>query len=425
MKKVYLVPILAVAVLSPFAVNEYFNSRCPELPKEVVLPSEAKAMPSFARQTGLSCSTCHTIPPRLNAYGRAFKIRGYTDGKAIGEILTGEGETLLKYNPVSVRFLSYLYSKKKGEDREVIFPDEFVVAFAGRISENIGTFTSFASEEGEPFEPEIVRVALVKDFGNNTVVGIMGGKTSPTGTDPFDSLNLYSRITRARTPVWEGVMKNSASDPWDNKDYGASVYASIANWVYISAGAYTGIVRDANGPLNKEKSDPFDFYGRVAVTPPGLPADINIGAFTYIGKDKDPNTDQTLVKPRRFGLDAGALYNFGDFGLELDGIYINAKDKFPTNPDFKHSGYNLSATLYWKYKVGLALLYGEYKYKSDNPLTTGDNEDGWKRKDTTVHVSYLFRPNVRLGAEYTTTDFSGNGAPDDTNKTSLLLEFAF
>ncbi|RLJ70328.1 hypothetical protein BCF55_0596 [Hydrogenivirga caldilitoris] len=420
--KILTLAALTGAVL-PFAVNEYFNSRCPELPKEVILPSEAKAMPSFARQTGLSCSTCHTIPPRLNAYGRTFKIRGYTDGKAIEDILTGEGESILKYNPVSIRVLSYPYSKKKGEDREVIFPDEVVIAFAGRISENVGTFAAFASEEGEPFEPEIVKVALVKDFGNNTVVGIVGGKTSPTGTDPFDSLNLYSRITRFRTTVWEGVRKKDASDLWDNHNYGASLYASVSNWVYASVGAYTGIVRD-DGTLNKDKSDPFDFYGRVAVTPQGIPADLNIGLFTYIGKDEDPITDQTLVKPRRYGVDAGVIYNIGDIGIELNGIYVNGKDKFPSNPDFKHNGYNLSATLYWKYRLGLSLLYGNYKYKSDNPLTT-DNEDGVKRADTTVHVSYLIRPNVRLGAEYTTTNFSGVNAPEDTHLTSLILDFAF
>ncbi len=59
----------ALGIALPFAVNEYFNSLCPELPKEVILPSEANALPSFARQTGFTCSTCHTIPPRLTSTG--------------------------------------------------------------------------------------------------------------------------------------------------------------------------------------------------------------------------------------------------------------------------------------------------------------------------------------------------------------------
>lgn len=77
MKRAYLVPILAAAVFTPFAINKYVGSLCPELPKDVVI--SAKAMPSFSRQTGFSCATCHTIPPRLNRYGWIFKMKGYTE----------------------------------------------------------------------------------------------------------------------------------------------------------------------------------------------------------------------------------------------------------------------------------------------------------------------------------------------------------
>src|SRR5690349_10103715 len=35
------------------------------------------ATPSFARQTGLACSACHTHYPELTAMGRAFKLNGY------------------------------------------------------------------------------------------------------------------------------------------------------------------------------------------------------------------------------------------------------------------------------------------------------------------------------------------------------------
>src|SRR5947209_20434033 len=38
----------------------------------------ARAVPSFARQTGLSCTACHTEFPILTEYGRQFKLGGYT-----------------------------------------------------------------------------------------------------------------------------------------------------------------------------------------------------------------------------------------------------------------------------------------------------------------------------------------------------------
>jgi hypothetical protein len=40
----------------------------------------ANALPSFARQTGQPCGTCHTDFPALTPYGRRFKLLGYTPG---------------------------------------------------------------------------------------------------------------------------------------------------------------------------------------------------------------------------------------------------------------------------------------------------------------------------------------------------------
>ncbi|HZP78869.1 MAG TPA: cytochrome C [Pseudolabrys sp.] len=44
------------------------------------MTSPAEALPSFARQTGQPCGTCHTDFPGLTPYGRRFKLLGYTVG---------------------------------------------------------------------------------------------------------------------------------------------------------------------------------------------------------------------------------------------------------------------------------------------------------------------------------------------------------
>ena len=41
---------------------------------------QANALPSFARQTGQPCGTCHTDFPGLTPFGRRFKLLGYTTG---------------------------------------------------------------------------------------------------------------------------------------------------------------------------------------------------------------------------------------------------------------------------------------------------------------------------------------------------------
>src|SRR3974390_2059570 len=46
----------------------------------LVLSESASALPSYARQTGQPCGTCHTDFPALTPYGRRFKLLGYTPG---------------------------------------------------------------------------------------------------------------------------------------------------------------------------------------------------------------------------------------------------------------------------------------------------------------------------------------------------------
>jgi hypothetical protein len=43
----------------------------------LVSSRNTQAVPSYSRQTGLACSTCHFAPPELTPFGRKFKLDGY------------------------------------------------------------------------------------------------------------------------------------------------------------------------------------------------------------------------------------------------------------------------------------------------------------------------------------------------------------
>src|SRR5271165_2662928 len=64
------------------------------------LSAPAQAIPLFARQTGHECQACHISFPELTAYGREFKLNGYTFGTAqpipLAFALMGEYDTLSK-----------------------------------------------------------------------------------------------------------------------------------------------------------------------------------------------------------------------------------------------------------------------------------------------------------------------------------------
>src|ERR1700680_673626 len=73
----------------------------------VSLPSDTRAVPSFSRQTGLKCNVCHSNPPELTAFGRKFKLDGYTltDKKADTSI-EDKDLKINRYFPLSVMLLS-------------------------------------------------------------------------------------------------------------------------------------------------------------------------------------------------------------------------------------------------------------------------------------------------------------------------------
>ncbi len=70
-----------------------------------LFPSTASAIPTFARQYGLSCNTCHVAFPRLNSFGRDFVAKNYRlEGWKDSTLQTGDDMLALpKTVPISLR----------------------------------------------------------------------------------------------------------------------------------------------------------------------------------------------------------------------------------------------------------------------------------------------------------------------------------
>lgn len=60
----------------------------------VVFVGNAEAIPVFARKYQTSCTTCHVMPPKLNAFGDAFRMNGYQ--------IPGGDEAFVKDDPVEL-----------------------------------------------------------------------------------------------------------------------------------------------------------------------------------------------------------------------------------------------------------------------------------------------------------------------------------
>lgn len=113
----------------------------------IALTAPAQAVPVFARQTGHNCEACHTSPPELTAYGREFKLNGYT---------FGEGQPI----PVAIGIMASYEHVADNTDHSTgqkicVQCDEFhidqgSIYFGGKITEDIGMFGqwTFAPENG-------------------------------------------------------------------------------------------------------------------------------------------------------------------------------------------------------------------------------------------------------------------------------------
>ena len=128
---------------------------CTLLPLLLCWATAAQAVPSFARQTGLACDTCHTSFPELTAFGRAFKLGGYTlTATHQVEAEASAGTPALKINelpPLSVMFMTsatQLHTAQpdstttsRAQNANIAFPQQLSLFYAGALSVHAGAFS--------------------------------------------------------------------------------------------------------------------------------------------------------------------------------------------------------------------------------------------------------------------------------------------
>ncbi|MGA9425066.1 MAG: hypothetical protein WBV33_08295, partial [Terracidiphilus sp.] len=115
----------------------------------------ALALPSYARQTGLPCSGCHTTPPELNNAGRLFKLMAYID-RTQNTSITAEPNArrsplnMLETLPLSAFFETSLTSTKVPQpgtqNWNFQFPQDISLFLAGAWTSHLGSFLQVTYE---------------------------------------------------------------------------------------------------------------------------------------------------------------------------------------------------------------------------------------------------------------------------------------
>jgi len=204
----------------------------------------AEALPSYARQTGQPCATCHTAYPELTPYGRRFKIGGYTAG---GGDWQGP--------PVAMMYMPSFTHTQSNQDappapglhtNDNLVSQQVSGFVAGQLYGNVGSFIQIT---GDPTVADAVFVDAsdvryadtLTLFGKGIVWGIDANNT-PTVEDPWNTTPSFGwpQISSTVAPAF-GPPLTHLEDGYGQIVGGAGAYVFWNDMLYADLTFYKGL----------------------------------------------------------------------------------------------------------------------------------------------------------------------------------------
>ncbi len=400
----------------------------------------AEALPSFARQTGQPCGTCHTDFAGLTPYGRRFKIGGYTyGGGAYRTALfpSSDDSTESKEKkwvpPISMMAIVGFTNTQANQlpptapystnNNTVVSPVSFF--WGGAITDHLGAFAQMTYNAppvggfgADPFQHTWtwdntdVRYADSTSIGNFNVTYGLTANNNPTVQDPWNTTPAWSFPYASST-----VAPSPASHTIIDGTFAAHVgsvgaYAYINDVLYLEATAYHTLDASAQNDLG---TDPFKApglfgvspYWRVAVEPNWGRNWFEVGTFGMMANvhpwaagPPPPGTAPpiaaitTATFPQTdnytdIGVDSQYQYQGDNFWFTLRGSYIRESLKL-------NASFNNGAAANLNNQLNEARAYASLAYGNDNRVVlTGQYFNTWGTPDPIFYGSLAsaFSPN--------------------------------
>lgn len=210
-----------------------------------IATGDAYAVPSFTRQTGLPCSSCHTTIPELTPFGRMFKLNGYTITNLPQITAQGgpskSGLELANFLPLSAFIqISDTQQAKPQPDSQngnFEFPQAASLFLAGAFSQHIGGFvqvTYDAQADHFSWDNTDVRYANFRKLGGKMLVYGVTLNNNPTVEDLWNDTPAWGfpyvstdvAVSPAAATIIDGTLAQDVAGAgayamWDNHLYGA------------------------------------------------------------------------------------------------------------------------------------------------------------------------------------------------------------
>lgn len=410
----------------------------------LVTTTPASALPSYAQQTGLPCTQCHSIGfgPALTAYGRQFKLNAYALGnhnKSVPLALMA----VLSDTHISSDFPE---APERYSTNDNFTLDELTGFYAGRIGSHAGGFieVSYSGVERHTAWGAVdVRYARAFELGGHGIVGGVTVNNNPTVSDLWNSTSVwsfpYTGSGLAPTPGAVPVIFDGISETV----LGPTFYAMIDDRLYLEAGGYrslsdslldnVGLSADANSHLKGVAP-----YWRAALQFTNGP---HYFSFGLLGLNVEQQPDQASPETNRFndfGFDATYQHTAADasnlqanLSIVHESRHLNAALSAGEVADASGTLDSRKLDVTWTYKQtwvagggifdttgsGDTVLYAPGELEGSNSGTPDSR--GYQLQFEYVPFGKLdsvYRPwlNLRVGLQYTAyTRFNGGGSNYD------------
>ena len=434
------------------------------------IASDALALPSFARQTGLECVACHLSWLELTTVGRQFKLGGYT---LIKPVTSGE-RPLMSFdqdgNPPVLPLAGFVQASVSrtsntgtaGTD-ETTFPknnravlQQLSIFLAGRIAEHAGGFVQW-TYDGVGHHSSI----------DNTDLRVTN-RYSENGLDVMYGLSLNNNPTMSdiynTTPVWGFPFAGSGVAPTPaaatliegglaQQVAGLTAYSMWNRTLYAEVGGY----RTADGGLSIfragiDRSSAAVLQGVAPYWRLALQHEWDegthsamVGAYGLNAKKYPDPTDPT-----------GPTDRFHDLGIDGQYQYITDAHRISAQVNYIRETQDLDATFalggaanqrnklstlaskltyYYQTKYGVTLGYQRVRGDSDDGLyTTGaavaGSANGSPNSSAVIlELNWLPQRDRRFALQYTayqkfngaSTNYDGFGRNARDNNTLYLV----
>ncbi len=416
----------------------------------------AEAIPAFARKYETSCQTCHTVFPKLNAYGTAFRLNGYR--------MPSETEEMVKQKEVSLGAPAYkklwpqavwpgaipshvplavnvkfadVNTSSLNEDgttskvtNDFQFPQEANLFAGGTLGDHVSYFSelTFGQEPDGSVSTELehAHIAFDSPFGPENLFHFRIGKFTPNVADVFQEMFITTDAAIdaffAYDPIGGmGLAEDMEPMPiaFPEMAQGIELYGVGLHRLFYTAGVVNGISGNGRFDGNNAK----DVYARVDYKIGGMGLDgdlggkeapdknwrddsLRVGAFVYRGNGSGidfPSMSEegmgVLFQDDHFlrtGLFASAYWR----DLNVFGAYLHGSDTLrhfdPASSDVLETEPDYHAWFAQADYVIYPWLLGSARYET---LTPGDRSVESLRTGV-FSLSGLIRANVKAMVEY-------------------------